>query len=94
MNTAARRWCGQGVGTRRHGTTGRQPREHFRAEEQLQLLPLPPREFAVSTTAKVGPDSRCQVDRVLYSVPWRYRHRRLEVRLTPDQVEFSGQARA
>lgn len=93
MNTEARRWCEQVAGTRRHGTTGRQPREQFQTEEQTHLLPLPPRpwEFAVWTTAKVGPDSRCQVDRVLYSVPWRYLHRRLEVRLTRDPVEFFWQ---
>ena len=93
MNAAAARWCREEAGQRLHGTTGRQPAVHFAAEEQAaaRALPAEPWELATWTTATVGPDARCQVQRVLYSVPWPHRHRRLDVRVSAREVRFSGQ---
>ena len=93
MNTAAVRWCREEAGQRLHGTTGRRPAEHFAVEEAAAAHPLPPHpwELTTWTTAKVGPDARCQVHRVLYSVPWRYLGRRLDVPLTAREVRFYGQ---
>ncbi len=93
MNTAAARWCRDEAGQRIHGTTGRRPAEHFATEEAPVARALPPRpwELATWTTAKVGPDARCQVQRVLYSVPWRYLHRRLDVRVSAREVRFYWQ---
>jgi hypothetical protein len=93
MNAAAARWCRTEAGQRMHGTTGRRPAEHFQTEEVAAALPLPaqPWELATWTTAKVGPDARCQVQPVLYSVPRRYLHRRLDVRVSASAVRFYWQ---
>jgi len=90
MNAEAQRWCRDVAGQRLHGTTGRRPVEHFQTVEQPAALPLPatPWELATWTTAKVGVDARCQVQRVLYSVPWRYLHRQLDVRVSTREVAF------
>lgn len=93
MNAAAARWCRDEAGQRTHGTTGRRPREHFQTDEvpAAHPLPSPAWELATWTTATVGPDARCQVQRVLYSVPWRYLHRRLDVRVSAGEVRFYWQ---
>lgn len=54
-------------------------------------LPSPAWELATWTTATVGPDARCPVQRVRYSVPWRYLHRRLDVRVSAGEVRFYWQ---
>jgi len=38
--------------------------------------------------AKIGPDIHAQVDRVLYSVPWRHIGKTADVRLTATMVQF------
>lgn len=54
------------------------------------MAPLPERAFESCTwaTVKVAPDSYCQVARALYSVPYRLRGLRLDVRFTDRLVEF------
>jgi hypothetical protein len=93
MNAAAARWCREEAGQRLHGTTGRQPAAPFAAEEQpaAHALPAPPGELATWTIATVGPDARCQVQRGLYSVPWPPLHRRLDVRVSAQEVRFDWQ---
>jgi transposase len=89
INTAARTWCLEVAGRRIHGTTGLQPLVHFSTVEQevLKLLPLEPFEMATWTTAKVGPDCHVQVGRSLYSVPYIYVGKTLDLRLTDHMVQ-------
>ena len=51
-------WCRSTAGLRVHGTTAQRPAEHFAAEEQSLLLPLPapPYDVPVFATPKVAPD--------------------------------------
>ena len=93
MNAAAVQWCRDEAGQRTHGTTGRRPAEYFPTEAAAAAHPVPPHpwDLATGTTAKVGPDARCQVQRVLYSVPWRYLGRRLNVRVSARAVRFYWQ---
>jgi hypothetical protein len=44
--------------------------------------------LATWATAKIGPDIHAQVDRVLYSVPWRHIGKTADVRLTATMVQF------
>lgn len=90
MNEAAKRWCMEIAGRRIHGTTRQRPVELFQTVEAPTMRPLPPQpwELVIWTTAKVAPDAHCAVDRVLYSVPWRYLGEQLSVRLGEKTVQF------
>ena len=81
MRTHARRWCDIS-GERIHGTTRRQPREHFVLEERPLLASAPDDTFDVPhwSDAKVHPDHCVQVLKALYSVPTRYIGKRVRVR--------------
>jgi transposase len=69
---------------------GARPAAVFAALEQAQLLPLPRRPFEGATwqTAKVAPDCHLTVAGALYSVPFRFIGRRLDVRFTEATVEI------
>ena len=62
----------------------------FDAVEKDTLRPLPAEPFVLATwaTAKIGPDIHAQVDKVLYSVPWRHIGKTADVRLTATMVQF------
>jgi transposase len=83
-------WCLEEYGLRRHSTTQRRPREHFEAEERPALLPLPaePYDVPVWSEPKVGPDQHAQVAKALYSLPRRYRGRKLDARADRHTVRF------
>ena len=89
INTSARWWCLEAAGQRVHGTTGKRPHQEFLAVEQPVLGPLPKEPFQVTTwtRAKVGRDCHIQVARALYSIPYQYVGKTLEVRLTDHLVE-------
>jgi len=82
-------WCRDVAGARLHGTTQRVPREVFEAEEKAHLLKAPEQPFDVPrwTTAKVHPDHHIQIARALYSVPTKYLHQRVRVRLDSRSIE-------
>jgi hypothetical protein len=90
MNQSALKWSLSVAGERIHGTTRRRPIDMFLAEEAKALLPLPPQPFeAVTwTQAKVARDCHAQVQRVLYSLPYRYVGKTLCVRVSVSTVEF------
>jgi transposase len=83
-----RRWVEQIAGERRHGTTGRQPRELFDQQERDTLLPLPNKRWepVVWKKATLHRDSHVQIDGAFYSAPWRLLHQELWVRCTPHCV--------
>ena len=87
---AAARWCRKVAGTRVHGTTRREPLEHFEQEELPVLLPAPeePYDVPVWTTAKVGRDHVVVVEHALYSVPQDHRGAELRVRLDRATVKL------
>jgi transposase len=68
--------------------SGARPAAVFAALEAEQLLALPARPFEAATwqTAKVGPDCHVCVAGALYSVPYRFIGRRLDVRSTETMV--------
>lgn len=68
-----RRWVYEIAGTREHGTTHKQPLEHFESVERAALLPLPKLawEPVIWRRAKVHRDSHVAFDKRLYSVPWK-----------------------
>ena len=69
---------------------GAAPAAVFEAVEKDALRPLPAGPFVLATwaTAKIGPDIHAQVDRVLYSVPWRHIGKTADVRVTGTMVQF------
>ena len=69
---------------------GAAPAAVFEAVEKETLRPLPAEPFVLATwaRAKVGPDIHAQVDRVLYSVPWRHIGKTADVRVTATMVQF------
>lgn len=81
-NRQAETWCREIAGQRIHGTTRQQPLAVFEAIEQPALLPWDGVLYDVPVwgTAKVAQDYHIQVQRALYSIPERYRGRRVEVR--------------
>lgn len=86
----AERWCKEVAGARIHGTTRRVPFEVFQQEEVACLLPAPQERFDIPswTTAKVHPDHHIQVAKALYSVPTKYLHQQVRVRLDSKMVRI------
>jgi hypothetical protein len=62
----------------------------FDAVEREALMPLPDKEFVLAdwTTGTVGPDIHVKAGRTLYSVPWRYIGRKVDVRSTYSMVQI------
>ena len=59
-------------------------------DEKDALRPLPTEPFVLAAwaTAKTGPDIHAQVDRVLYSAPWRHIGKTADVRINASMVQF------
>jgi transposase len=91
MQAEAVRWSAEVAGRRPcRPLEGAAPAAVFDAMEKDALRPLPAEPFVLATwaTAKIGPDIHAQVDRVLYSVPWRHIGTTADVRLTATMVQF------
>ena len=82
-------WLREVAWQRRHGTTGRAPREMFDAEERGALLPLPARRWdpVIWKPVTVHRDSHVQVDGGFYSAPWRLMGQKIWARCTRTSVE-------
>lgn len=82
-------WCLKVAGTRQHGTTHQQPLTLFRLAEEKEISPLPvvPFEMVTWHQAKVARDCHIQVGGTLYSVPYRYIGKTVDVRLGGKVVE-------
>lgn len=65
-------------------------RKVFEEEEKPYLRSLPRTRYKMTEwkTAKVQPNYHIQVDRMYYSVPYEYVREQVEIRLTPDLLEF------
>jgi transposase len=81
-------WLNEVAGKRRHGTTGKRPKECFEGEEKMHLHPLPdrPHERVVWKAVRVHRDAHVQIDGTLYSAPWRFLHRELWAKCTANSV--------
>ena len=91
MQAGAARWSLEVAGRRAcRPLEGAAPAAVFDAVEKDALRPLPGEPFVLASwaTAKIGPDIHAQVDKVLYSVPWRHIGRTADVRLTATVVQF------
>ncbi|MCC5582152.1 IS21 family transposase [Microtetraspora sp. AC03309] len=91
MRQQAERWCLEVAGRRPcRPLADAAPLVVFTAVEAERLAALPTTPFVLSrwSKAKVGPDIHARVDKVLYSIPWRYLGRHLDVRSTATMVQF------
>jgi transposase len=91
MQAEAARWSLEVAGRRAcRPLDGAAPATVFDAVEREALRPLPAGPFVLATwaTAKIGPDIHAQVDKVLYSVPWRHIGKTADVRVTATMVQF------
>jgi transposase len=91
MQAEAVRWSLEVAGRRAcRPLEGAAPAAVFDAVEKDALRPLPAGPFTLATwaTAKIGPDIHAQVDKVLYSVPWRHIGKTADVRVTGTMVQF------
>lgn len=87
---ALQRWITETANAHTHGTTHKRPAERFEVErEHLLDLPATRWEPALWREAKVHTDTHVQVERAMYSVPWRLVGKRVLVRLTPRSVEVT-----
>lgn len=89
MNKQALEWCLKVAGLRQHGTTHQQPLTLFHLAEEKELKPLPVAPFEIATwhRAKVARDCHIQVNSTLYSVPYRYVGKTVDVKLGTKMVE-------
>ena len=89
MNEQALEWCLKVAGIRQHGTTHQQPLTMFRLAEEKQLEPLPAAPFEIASwhQAKVAHDCHIQVGGTLYSAPYRYVGKTVDVKLGTKVVE-------
>ena len=91
MQAEAARWSLEVAGQRAClPLEGAAPAAVFGAVEKDALRPLPAGPFVLATwaTAKIGPDIHAQVEKVLYSVPWRHIGKTADVRITGSMVQF------
>jgi transposase len=91
MQAEAARWSAEVAGRRQcRPLESAAPAAVFDAVEKDALRPLPAGPFVLATwaTAKIGPDIHAQVDKVLYSVPWRHIGKTADVRITATMVQF------
>ena len=91
MQAEAVRWSLEVAGQRAcRPLEGAAPAAVFEAVEKDALRPLPAGPFVLATwaTAKIGPDIHAQVEKVLYSVPWRHIGKTADVRVTGAMVQF------
>ena len=91
MQAEAARWSLEVAGQRAcRPLEGAAPAAVFEAAEKDALRPLPAGPFVLATwaTAKIGPDIHAQVEKVLYSVPWRHIGKTADVRITGTMVQF------
>jgi transposase len=90
INKRAIQWCLRVAGLRDHGTTQQQPFDLFRLVEAKELKPLPVMTFEIVTwrQAKVALDCHIQVSHTLYSVPYQYVGKRVDVKLGSKVVEI------
>ena len=89
INKQAMEWCLRVAGVREHGTTHQQSLTLFRLAEEKQLGPLPVAPFEIATwhQAKVARDCHIQVNGTLYSVPYQYAGKTVDVKLGTKVVE-------
>jgi len=89
INKQALEWCLKVAGLRQHGTTHQQPLTLFHLAEEKQFNPLPAAAFEIATwhRAKVAHDCHIQVNGTLYSVPYRYVGKTVDVKLGTKIVE-------
>jgi len=90
LNQAVRDWLENHANRRTHGTTGRQPREMFDAEEKKAMLPLPGKAHpcAAAITACSNSVCRISVDTNRYSVGPDYGSRRLLLYRYADRLRL------
>jgi transposase len=91
MQAGAARWSAEVAGRRAcRPLEGAAPAVVFEAVEREALRPLPAEPFVLAAwaTARIGPDIHAQVDKVLYSLPWRHIGKTADVRLTATMVQF------
>jgi len=91
MQAEGARWSAEVAGRRAcRPLEGAAPAAVFEAAEKEALRPLPAGPFVLAAwaTAKIGPDIHAQVEKVLYSVPWRHIGKTADVRITATMVQF------
>ena len=90
INRQATAWCLRIAGVREHGTTHQAPLSLFRMAEEKELKPLPLTPFEIVTwqQAKVALDCHIQLSHTLYSVPYQYVGKRVDVKLGSKVVEI------
>jgi len=83
-------WVMSEAGNRCHGTTREKPLTRFTEVEKALLLPLPDVAPVLASWAKVmvHPDCHVQLDKVLYSVPFRLVGQTLWLRATRTLVQL------
>lgn len=88
VRAALARWTTEVAGVREHGTTGKRPLEVFESEERAALIALPvrPYETVLWKRCTVHPDVHVELDRRLYSVPWKLIGQEVWIRATPTTV--------
>lgn len=82
--------CVEKINARPHSRFGVSRRERFESLEKATLKPLPEHDFdnAEWKEATVHADCYVLVEGAYYSAPHLYRHRRLRIKLTENQVEL------
>jgi len=90
INQQAAQWCLRVAGIREHGTTHQQPLSlfHLAEEKELKQLPALPFEIVTWHRAKVALDCHIQVANTLYSVPYQYVGKTVDVKLGSRTVEI------
>lgn len=89
VQSAAAIWRDTVANVRIHGTTAEPPIERFEQEKPF-MLPLneTPYDTSVLLNIRANSQFKITIDTNRYSVPWRYASKRVQVKLTMDQVRI------
>jgi hypothetical protein len=89
LNRRLADWVVQVAGTRRHGTTGKRPIDHFEQVEKAALKPLPAKRFepVIWRNVVVQRDCCVRFDEDRWSVPYRHERKKALLRATTHTVE-------
>ena len=90
MQSAALQWCTTIAGQRQHRSLdGAAPAVIYETVERPAMRPLPHLRLELATWSrpKVAPDCHIAVNKVLYSVPWRFMGTTVDARLSTRRLE-------
>jgi transposase len=93
LNSEIEKWLLEVADKRLHGTTHQRPADRFIQETLIPILRPQPYAYVSAIQRKVSQDSMISFEANLYSVPWIYVGRCVDLRITQGQLLISTEGK-